>query len=212
MPYFKKNEINDINLLFIHIPKTGGSSLEIYFSRKYGIGLNYNSLYSGNNAFNGHSLQHSTLREIKEMKIREMKNIDFNNIKIISIVRNPYHRLISDFFYHKFLNQNSDKDFVYKKIKEYFENDNTYDNHKIPQYQFLINDDNNIDKDVIILRTENLNEDMKNLGYDDFNIREKKNRYNNINYMDYLNNESIQLINDYYDMDFIYFNYEKIIP
>ena len=29
MPYFKNN---DVNVLFIHIPKTGGSSMELYFS------------------------------------------------------------------------------------------------------------------------------------------------------------------------------------
>ena len=32
MPYFHNNYVN---LLFIHIPKTGGSSLEIYFSKKF---------------------------------------------------------------------------------------------------------------------------------------------------------------------------------
>ena len=40
MPYFKNNRIN---LLFIHIPKTGGSSLEKYFNVKYNIPLNYKS-------------------------------------------------------------------------------------------------------------------------------------------------------------------------
>ena len=37
MPYYS-NDI--INLLFIHIPKTGGSSVEQYFSTKYNIQLN----------------------------------------------------------------------------------------------------------------------------------------------------------------------------
>lgn len=37
MPYFNNN---DINILFIHIPKTGGTSLENYFSSKFNIPLN----------------------------------------------------------------------------------------------------------------------------------------------------------------------------
>ena len=37
MPYFHNK---DVNLLFIHIPKTGGSSLETYFSKKFNMHLN----------------------------------------------------------------------------------------------------------------------------------------------------------------------------
>ena len=42
MPYFKND---NVNILFIHIPKTGGTSLDNYFSKKYNIDLNDKSLY-----------------------------------------------------------------------------------------------------------------------------------------------------------------------
>ena len=50
---------------------------------------------------------------------------------------------------------------------------------------------------------------MKNLGYLDFDV------YTNVNtskpnYFNYLNNESLKTINDFYHMDFILFNYDKI--
>ena len=54
MPYYK-----DINLLFIHIPKTGGTSLENYLQTK-----SSQSLYSDvtNNIMPEHSLQQISLQ------------------------------------------------------------------------------------------------------------------------------------------------------
>jgi hypothetical protein len=52
---------------------------------------------------------------------------------------------------------------------------------------------------------------MHGLGYTDFNRYENVNENkHNINYYSYLNNDSIKLINDFYDYDFILFNYPKI--
>ena len=102
MPYFKNN---DINLLFIHIPKTGGTSLEQYFSDKYSIPLNIKSLYSDriNNLLFNSSLQHLTYNTI--FKNKDILDIDFlNTLKIITIVRNPYTRIIIDLFFYR-LNQ-----------------------------------------------------------------------------------------------------------
>ena len=99
MPYFR---INDVNLLFIHVPKTGGTSLEKYFSSKFNIPLNEKSLYMfldkettlKNNIIINSSLQHMTYQTI--CKYKTEFDIDFNNIKIITIIRNPYQRIISD--------------------------------------------------------------------------------------------------------------------
>ena len=97
MPYFKNN---NLNLLFIHIPKTGGTSLEKYLSQKHNIPLDSKSLYSDlKNGYNSVSLQHQTYHSL--LKKKTQFGIDFNNIKIISIVRNPYERIVSDLFFYK---------------------------------------------------------------------------------------------------------------
>ena len=49
---------------------------------------------------------------------------------------------------------------------------------------------------------------MHNLGYTDFNIYENINKVK-VNYSNYLNNDSIQLINNFYNYDFILLNYMK---
>jgi hypothetical protein len=51
---------------------------------------------------------------------------------------------------------------------------------------------------------------MNELGFVDFNEFKNANP-NKINYYKYLNNDSIQLINQFYDKDFSLFGYEKII-
>ena len=209
MPYF---HTDDINILFIHIPKTGGTSLEYYLSKKYNIKLNKKSLHSAmlieyySKYKINLTLQHYTYNNIVEFN--NILNVNFENLKKITIVRNPYSRIISDLFYIKLININSTKEYVFDIITNYI-NDNKYDNHNIPQYTYIIDDQNNILNDIQIFKTETLNDDIINYGYTDFNININTNKHK-INYIDYLNNNSILVINNFYDKDFNYFNYDKI--
>jgi len=208
MPYFKNNKIN---LLFIHIPKTGGSSLEKYFSVKFNIPLNKKSLMSTEDIREfidkpeiNSSLQHLTYNTI--IKYKDFFKIDESNIKILAVVRNPYDKLMSDLFYLKKININSTKEDVYEKIKIYLQKN--YDNHITPQYKFITNDDETLIDNIKILHTETLNDDMLKLGYKDFNIKMNMNP-NVVNYQDYLNEDSIKLINEIYKKDFEILNYNK---
>jgi hypothetical protein len=211
MPYFYKPEIN-LNLLFIHIPKTGGTSLEKYFSDKYNISLNRDSLYSHSVKefvnFNNISFQHQTYSTLYNHK--DFFKINFtSDIKIIAIVRYPYERIISDLFYFKLINIQSKPDEVLKNILMFLNKDNIekYDNHPIPQYKYVTNENGELIKEIHILNNEYLNSDMYDLGYNDFNQFCMKNN-KNVNYFNYLNNDSIRLINQYYEKDFLLFGYK----
>lgn len=244
MPYYKKN---DINLLFIHIPKTGGTSVETYFSVKYNIPLEKTSLMStqflsvfnencvelsdkysnflknmpkqymfdeNNNCGKTHSLQHCTYKEL--LMYKEQFAIDFNNINIVSIVRNPYTRILSDLFYFNLINTNSQPEQIYDVIVKYINNKDPYvngcvfDKHNIPQYLYLLDNDDNISKNIRILRTETLDDDMKQLGYTDFKYQLSVTYRNKIDYFSLLNTNAIKIINEYYKKDFEYFDYKML--
>jgi len=210
MPYFKND---NCNILFIHIPKTGGTSLEKYFSKKFDIDLDTKSLYCvdmrkiDKNIKINSSLQHMTYKQIIEHK--EILNIDFDNIEIISIVRNPYKRIISDLFYFKLIKINSSKEEVYEVIQKYIIS-TKYDNHNLPQYIFVTDDNKEVIENIKILKTENLTNNMKEIGYEDFDRNDNKNPHE-VEYLGYLNNESLEFLNNFYDYDFELFNYDKII-
>jgi hypothetical protein len=207
MPYFKNN---NINLLFIHIPKTGGSSIEEYFKRKFNIKLDEDSLFTAvGERFNNVSYQHQTYLDLYNNK--NIFKINYNNLKIITVVRNPYDRIVSDLFFLKLINLDSNPTQIFFTIRDKYLK-NKYDNHPLPQYKFLVDEKDNLIDNVIIIKNENLDQSMKNLGYDDFNIHTNVNKLiKDKKYVDYLNNDSIRLINRIYHIDFVLFKYTKII-
>jgi len=213
MPYFKND---NVNLLFIHIPKTGGTSVQNYLSYKYKINLNnissicYGCLDKLPSKIKVRApLDH--LIYLTLIKYKDFFKIDSNNLKILTIVRNPYERIISDLFFHKKIDINSDKDCVYKVMTKYLSDVNNNENHSIPQFLFITDTNHKIINNIDILHTETLTDDMVRLGYVDFDKfnKENVNKFK-LNYYDYLNNNSIDLINEYYHNDFKLFNYNKI--
>jgi len=78
------------------------------------------------------------------------------------------------------------------------------------QYKYLLNYECNIANDIHIMKTESLQEDMVNFGFEDFDFNVNITNRNKINYLDLLNNESIKLINEFYMKDLEYFNYKMI--
>jgi hypothetical protein len=205
MPYYK-----DINLLFIHIPRTGGSSFEKYLrvTKKY-----REHLRSGinNNLFEDDlkkiSLQHQTYNNLLKNKdiIKNKLNIDLSQpMDVISFVRNPYNRTISDLFFWKLIKKNSTPEEIFEVLKVYLSKD-CYDNHNIPQYKF-ISDDNEKLYNLRIIKTNKLTETLNKLGFPNYYSMERNKEKN---YDKYLNQNSIDLINSFFAKDFELLNFKR---
>jgi len=203
MPYYK-----DKNLLFIHIPKTGGTVIENELKNIYKETL-FIPVISNNILpfpFNNFSLQHQFYTTI--YKYRDLLDVDFKNIKIFTVVRNPYERIISDLFWYKLIKKNYTSEQVYNIIKNNYLHRNNLDNHNQPQYKFLVDENNNLIKNIKIFKCENLNDENELINdFLGFKINIIQNNVNK-DYSKYLNNKSILLINEFYKKDFIMFDYK----
>ena len=129
------------NLKFIHIPKTGGTSIENAAKKN---DILWGRFDKSLKRFNHRSPWHTP-----------QKMTDY----CFCVVRDPYDRFISQ-FYH----ENELKDFNSKKLNEFIEckiqsikiNINIDDNHFLPQYKFCENCD-------IIISFDNLQNNLDNL-------------------------------------------------
>ncbi len=206
MPYYKEK-----NILFIHIPKTGGTVIEKSIKNTYN-----QTLYSRKNnnllppPFNKVSLQHQFFTTIRNHK--KKLSVIFENIKIFSVVRNPYDRTISDLFWFKLIKKDYSAEQVSDVLKNNYINRTDLDNHNIPQYKFITNKNEKIFPCIKLFKTETLNEDNKKIN-EFLNIHIDIQQKNiNKDYSRYLNEESISIINKYYKKDFEIFGYKmKII-
>jgi len=203
MPYYKSK-----NILFIHIPKTGGTKIENEIKKK-----SRQTLYSDKRnkllhvPFNKCSLQHQFYTTL--YKFRNKLNINFNNIKVFSVVRNPYDRVISDLFWYKLIKNDSDSTKIYNVIKNKYLNRNDLDNHNKPQYKFVTDEMGVLIPNIKIFKTEQLNQSNDKLSnFLGLKINVIKKIHVNKNYSRYLNRDTISLINDVYKKDFELFGYE----
>ena len=208
MPYYK-----EANILFIHIPKTGGTIIENEINTVYNQTL-YNTSFTNElleHPYDKISLQHQFYSTI--YKYKDVLDVDFNkNLKIFAFVRNPYSRVISDLFWHNLIDKDFTPEKVYDIIKNNYIHRHDLDNHNKPQYKFITDEKMKIIPSIKIFKCEKLKEmddDIKNFLEFDMNIIQK-----NVNkdYSKYLNRDSVALINNFYRKDFELFNYKLINP
>lgn len=168
--------VEKAKLIFIHIPKTGGSTFEQYLSSFYGVPLDKTTMFSSEyETINGHSLQHCTYQELK-IHLKGQKK-DINDYFIISFVRNPFHRLLSELLCFHRIERSTPASVAHTVIVNMFSNENPplvrghythYDNHLIPQVEFLLDENGHFPQNLALFDMNDINTIMPSLGFTDF--------------------------------------------
>jgi hypothetical protein len=217
-------------VIFIHIPKCAGTSVEsILFNASNAFDSVTKELHFYTETLTPTKLaslplekfpdeeyricasknkQHYTYRELT--KILSQGILD--TYEKISIVRNPYDRLVSEYHFcegsvkiHKDFN-----DFVKTALNlEKYKRNWLYDGHLETQTSYLINENSNFNSIDKIFKFENLNECFEYLnlltGIDQKPHARRSN--NRGSYEEYYTSELKEIVYNFYKEDFINFNY-----
>tara|TARA_Y100000389_G_scaffold37455_2_gene31799 strand:- start:1549 stop:2151 length:603 start_codon:yes stop_codon:yes gene_type:complete len=153
MPWNIKKKI-----LFVHIPKTGGTTIEIQMGARPANMTSWN-IQAGYGWPNNKAIQHYTCKEYQIYKPDIYKEY-----WKFSIVRHPFNRFISDMNMNPVL-KNKDIDiaisFVENIVINKLYNDNLYYDHFKPQTDFIYDEENNLLVDKLF-RYEEFNTISKN--------------------------------------------------
>lgn len=196
--------------IFIHIPKNAGSTIEVALniSKKENMVEGKDSITESGISY---SLQHLTCQQLVNHKLTKPY---FDSYFKFTFVRNPYQRVLSEYFWLGFKNLNNEKP-TPKNFSNWIDTFyNVIDkDHKLKQYQFLYDEKNNLMVDFIG-RVENFNYDFENITkrlgkvikpfY--FNVTTQK-KY--VNHNLYLTEENKEKIYNLFKIDFDTFGYEK---
>jgi len=203
--------------LFIHIPKTGGTSL----GRSIIPFLSSNDEYYGydaggearsrKNRFlmnDDNSLllprKHSKMLQVKSM----YENINFDQYFKFAIVRNPLDLFVSLYFFWTQTNQKWHPKKVEAIKKLTFKEFIFSKEHKVNQSSFLIDENNKLIVDKII-KLENIDEDLDTLNFQlGFNLNlGHHNKTHHNHFLDYYDDDTIEFIRNKWKTDFELFNY-----
>ena len=177
--------IDQYKAIFVHIPKNAGTSIEKYF---------------GNGSVRIQPNKHADIHEIKT----KFKN-SYNNYKKFTIIRNPYDKMVSWYFY---LKRNLGENYNVIEFNEWIKDPSKFW-HADDPIDFLKPQCECVDNTVILLKFENLNKELKQFFGKEINLP-ITNKSNHNNYLEYYNQESLDIIYNRYKKDFEKFNYKKL--
>lgn len=214
MPVYEQHQ-----LVHIHIPKTAGTAIEAFFHRLGDMEWGPAS-WVGQQRRDGRwfELQHLTYRELVAQT-----GFQYASFRSFAVVRNPYHRFLSDYFWSAapprnrfdsvaaFLGQiPTDMDGRWDQLVRGVDRDTAnFLIHVRPQTQYVHDTRGHLLVDEL-LRFENLGQDLARIlqayGLSTDFVRPPQQRC----LSNHLGRDQIQLINEIYALDFERFAYEKI--
>jgi len=204
-------------ILFIHIPKTAGSTIDYYL--KLGD-LNVDRWFYFTNIspekFLPEEYRLCISKPLQHLTYREMAKILPGNIlegyKKFTIVRNPYDRLVSEYYFsqkHVRIYKNFEE-FVKKALHlDLFTRVWLFDGHLETQTSYLINENKNFQSIDYIFKYENIDECfqyLKNITNKDVTQHLRKSLERK-KFQEYYTPELKQIVQEFYKEDFINFNY-----
>lgn len=193
-------------VIFIHIPKTGGQSIYEPLEMR-----------GGPNTYSGYQQAHLTANELRNVLGTKM----FNSYTKLSVVRNPYDRLVSEYFYIQqrmssgsggYIKELKGHDVSFEDLVKNLAKIDLYEHPQcqrarfLPQKEFIYsNDALVVDK---LFRFENWQEIEKYMKENYNSDIPHKNKSEHDSYMHYYNPETLAIVNDLYKEDFKAFDYQ----
>lgn len=185
--------------IFIHVPKCCGSSIEKVLADD-------SCILRGNtwphNLKLHYPLNHCTLNDIKESKVLHP---NFDKFYSFTFVRNPFSRLVSEYFYLKDrlkLSNDIKKELIYLASQN---KNGVMGNHCMHQHKFIN------DKINFIGKFENLQEDF-DIICDKIGIPQQQlphhNKTKHKHYTEYYDDETREIVAQKYARDIEYFGYK----
>jgi len=219
--------------IFVHIPKTAGRSIEMFFINKLkldreSIAHREQLLITDNDDPTQGTQKLSHLSASEYIGCGHVSQQDFSDYYKFSFVRNPWARLVSEYRYRNFLSHKSFKDFVLNKLPKPGLDDKY--RHVMPQTDMLYDENGKLLVDFVG-KFESLQQDFttvcSNLGFEDSKLshinssdkksRELKRKFRNIvyrngesnlrNYVEFYDAETREAVADLYRADIENFAY-----
>ena len=197
--------------IFVHIPKTGGQSVEDLFLRLHGLTWETRAplllRFNPDPSLGPERLAHLTANEY--LAFNYVDETDFRSFFKFSFVRNPWSRLVSDYSYRQSSRFFSFKEFVTNRLPKRDSYSDSY-RHIMPQCEFLY-DSNGQQMVDFIGKTENIEDDFsvvcERLGLSKLTLPHINSSGDKKHYSTYYDDELIELVGNIYAEDVKRFNY-----